>query len=130
MRVLLLLSTLFITHAAYSITLTEDQFIADKWSDIKSVDSILSSELMFDDEKTSTLLYKVTFKGTLLIEEDCSEAPTPSGDACAIEEVNTTECYFMVYDKVDETLTDTVYLCSADTEEVIEDLYPVYLYED
>lgn len=126
----LLFTTLLFGYSALAAPFSADEFEADMWSDIKSVDTILSTELIFDDFQTSTLLYKVTFEGVFYVQGECAPAPTPSGDACSIEEIRATECYYMIHDPVAGYFTDTNYLCSANMEDVVEDLYPVYLYEE
>jgi hypothetical protein len=131
MKSLSFLLTFMFAFSTYAETpFTPDQFEASTWSSIKSVDTILSSEMIFDDFQTSTALYKVTFEGVFYVEGECAPAPTPSGDACSIEEVRATECYYMIYDPVSNYFTDTDYLCSANEEDVVEDIYPVYLYEE
>jgi len=47
------LSIFLFVQSSWAQPFTGDQFEADRWSDIKSVDAILEAELIFDDFQTS-----------------------------------------------------------------------------
>lgn len=97
-------------------TITADQFWPDYRGNIESVEVILSSELIFEDFQTQTDLYKVRFEGVFYLE--------------GVGKVYGEACYYMIYDSYEQELSDTRFLCRVNAEDVIEDIYPVYLYEE
>jgi len=118
-------------NAFADVPFTADQFEADRFSDIISISEVISTEFIFDDsETTPTHLYKITFEGLFYAEGECAEAPTASGDACETNEVTGRMCLYMTYDLQNKTFTDTDYLCSADVEDVMDDLFPETLEDE
>ena len=121
---------LFGFNAFAETSLSEADFIADRFGNVKQIVNVLSTDLIFDDFQTESKLYKVTFEGIFYDEGNCRPSPTLSGDSCEIIEVFEERCYYMVHDLVDNTFTDTIYFCNANEETVVEDLYPVTLEDE